>query len=467
MKTVQGLYGLSATKLAKRGPASGLHSPRNKFVTKPLLLLLLAGIFRLTAGCTLLGTGGAEADKASAQSRLVQEQLELQRFADDFFARGGQAMDESAERLGTDAGRQQVLQIRLLLGSSVLSIVSGPNPNANLLDLVSVTVLTRLSTEDYWMHTTNGAAFQPWLDASRVLETNVWDLAARFLQPDQVAELRAGINQWYAQTPEVRTAFFARPHDFARMVRTTQEKQAPGRSVFSLVNLAPAVAEVTQDRLFAERAMYTAQRMPFFLRLQGESFAYEMAEQPSIRLVLSNSTRVSDSVASLSQTLSQLPDRISAERKEVLANLESQQGQLRELTADVDRTLVSAEKVASSATIAITNFDNLMKRFGIGEPGTNVSNARPFNILEYAKTADEISAMAQNLNTLVGSVNQSTPEIQGLSRQANTDMEKVVDRGFCLGLVLIALLLTGAVLAGLVYRFLAEKLTRRAAARSG
>ena len=460
MKTSQALYGRSAMKRGKVCPDSRQHSPTHKLVTRGLLLLLLAGMLGLTAGCGLLRIGGGRKSGPSAEQRLVQEQLELQRFGDDFFAQGRQALDESAERLGTDAGREQVLQIKLLLGSSVLSIVSGPNPNANLLDLVSITVLTRLSIQDYWMHTTNGAAFEPWLDASRVLETNVWDLAARFLARDQVAELRAAIDQWYAQTPEVRTAFFARPHDFARMVRTTQEKQAPGGSVFSLVNLAPAVAEVTQDRLFAERAMYTAQRLPFMLRLQGESFAYELAEQPSIRLVLSNSARVSDSVASLSQTVSQLPDRISTERKEVLANLESQQGKLRELNADVNRAMVSAEKMAGSATITITNFDNLMKRFGIGEPTTNVSSARPFNILEYAKTADEISAMAQNLNTLVKSMNQSAPEIQRLNSQASADLKVAEDRAFRLGLVLIAVLLTGAVLAGLVYRFFAEKLKR-------
>jgi hypothetical protein len=128
----QGFYGLSAIKPEKLCPASGLHSPRNKLVTRPLLLLLLAGISGLTAGCALLRIGGGGAGKASAQPRLVQEQIELQRFADDFFARGGQGIDESAERLGTDAGRQQVVQIKLLLGSSVLSIVSGPNPNANL-----------------------------------------------------------------------------------------------------------------------------------------------------------------------------------------------------------------------------------------------------------------------------------------------------------------------------------------------
>lgn len=482
MKPVQALYGLSAMKLAKCSPASGLHSPRDKLVTRALLLLLLGGIFGLTAGCTLLRIGVQGAGKPSAEPGLVEEQLELQRFVDDFLARGAQGLDESAERLGTDAGREQVLRLKLLLGSSVLSIVSGPNPNANLLDLVSVTVLTRLSIQDYWMHTTNGAAFQPWLDATRVLETNVWDLAARFLQPAQVAELRAGIEEWYARTPEVRTAFFARPHAFLHMMRTSQEKEAPRTSVFSLINLDatagldPAVREVTQTRLFGERAMFTAQRMPFVLRLQGELLAYEVTEQPASRLVLSNFTQLSESTqrisgaaASLSQTVGQLPDRISAELKEVLAALESQEGKLPDLVAKVDRALVSGEKMSSSLTTTLTDFTRLMKLFRVGEPRTNEprTNERPFNILDYAKTAEEIGATAQNLNALIGSMNQSTPEIQRLSLQASADLKKVLDRGFRLGLVLIAVLLTGAVLAGLVYTFFAEKLKRRAAAGSG
>ena len=460
--------------LAKCSAASGLHSARNKLVTRALPLLLLAGIFGLTAGCTLLRVGGWGAGKPSAQPRLVEEQSQLQRFADDFAARSGQGLDQSAERLGTDAGREQVLRLKLLLGSSVLSIVSGPNPNANLLDLVSLTVLTRLSIQDYWMHTTNGAAFQPWLDASRDPEANVWGLAARFLQRDQVAELRAGIEEWYARTPEVRTAFFARPHAFAHMVWTTEEVQAPGTSVFSLLELDPtagldpATREVTQSRLFAERAMYTAQRLPFFLRYQGELLAYEVTEQPAVQLFLSKSTQLSDSLqsiseasATLSQTVGQLPDRIAGEREKVLAALESQEGKLGDLAAAVDRALVSGERLSTSLTTTLTNAQGLMERFRVGERRTN---APPFNILDYAKTAEEVGATAQDLNALIESMNQSAPAIQRLSRQASADLEKVVDRGFRLGLVLIAVLLTGAVLAGLVYTFFAEKLKRRAAA---
>ena len=276
------------------GCTTSTRSVRHELVNCSVTLLVLFSILGLTPGCGLLR---APSDMVSAvvpgkeapRQDLVDQQIQLQRFTDDFLARSGQALDESAERLGTDTGRAQVLRLKLISGSSLLSVVSGPNPGANLLDLVSVTVLTRKSVQDYWMKTTNGAAFQPWFDASRVLETNVWNLAARFLQPTQVVELRLGIDQWYSRTPEVRTAFFARPHEFASMVRTTKEKGAGMNSVFSWVNLDPtagldpAVREVTRTRLFAERAMFTMQRMPFLLRLQTELLAYELTAHPGQR----------------------------------------------------------------------------------------------------------------------------------------------------------------------------------------
>jgi predicted S18 family serine protease len=69
--------------------------------------------------------------------------------------------------------------------------------------------------------------------------------------------------------------------------------------------------------------------------------------------------------------------------------------------------------------------------------------------------------MAKELNSLITSVHQSTPEVQQLTQQATANMTEVVNHGFRLGLVLIGVLLAGAVAAGLVFRFFSEKLTQR------
>ena len=121
--------------------------------------------------------------------------------------------------------------------------------------------------------------------------------------------------------------------------------------------------------------------------------------------------------------------------------------------------------MSGSLNITLTNFDALMKRFGVGESKTNAgppdTNATPFNILDYGKTAEQIGNMAKALNTLVGSVNKSTPEIQHLGQQATANMTEVVDHGFRLGLVLIGVLLAGAVAAAFLYRVLASKLRQQ------
>ena len=131
MEPAETLHGLSAMKQAGCSSLSGLHSSWAKRFTRALLLLLLAGTFGLLAGCSFLQVGALGARKPSTQPRLVEEQSELQRFWDDFLARSGQALDRSADRLATNEGFEQVLRIKLVLGSSVLSIVSGPNTNQN------------------------------------------------------------------------------------------------------------------------------------------------------------------------------------------------------------------------------------------------------------------------------------------------------------------------------------------------
>lgn len=474
----------SVARVMLLGTLRRRHSSLNRFVSCCIASLLLLGVLVLTPGCGLLRApsemvSAVVPGKQAPQQDLVDEQIQLQRFADDFLARSGQALDDSADRLGTDAGRAQVLRLKLISGSSLLSVVSGPNPGANLLDLVSVTVLNRKSVEDYWMKTTNGAAFQPWLEAGRVLETNVWNLAARFLQPTQVVELRLGIEQWYGRTPEVRTAFFARPHEFASMVRTTKEKGAGMNSVFTLVNLDPtagldpAVREVTRTRLFAERAMFTMQRMPFLLRLQTELLAYELTAQPAFQSALSNSAQLSDSAGrisraaeSISESVARLPDRLSAERKEILAALELQENQLHDLVVGIDRALISGKGLSDSLSITVTNVGGLMKQFGVGEPTTNAvpdnkaatnTNSQPFSILDYAKTAGEADNLVKDLNVLVASLNQSTPGIQRLSQQTVANAQTIANHIFRLGLALIAV----SVVAGLLYTFLAQKLKQR------
>ena len=434
--------------------------------------LLLLGLGLLSPGCSILKTPQkvVEAVVPGTDRSNPPDPIELQnqiaRFSDDFAGRTVLSLDEYARKTGTEQGRIQALQLKLMSVTAMVGIASGPNPYANLLDLVTMNTLTRLTVEDYWIKTPDGKNFGAWLENARILETNAWSLAATVLKPHQLKELREGIATWYRQNPEMRDGFLARPHELTSMVASDRKRKGDLNSVFSLVGLDPtigldpAVREVTQARLFAERAMFTFQRMPFLLRFQTELLAYQLVQIPEMQRVLTNTTKLSDSAEQISQTAAALPAHLAEERKALVTALEQQEGKLRELAAEIDRTLVSGAKMSDSLNTTLITFDALMKRFGVGEPVTNSvpdTNSAPFNILDYGKVADQVGGMAKELNVLLATANQNVTQLNQLSDAATAKADRIVDRAFHRGLLLIVILLVGTVLAALTYRALSRK----------
>jgi hypothetical protein len=92
-----------------------------------------------------------------------------------------------------------------------------------------------------------------------------------------------------------------------------------------------------------------------------------------------------------------------------------------------------------------------MKSFGVGERTGSlpVTNSPPFNILDYAQTADRVAGMAQQLDTLLkdasGSVeapalDKRIAELHALSGQARADAKFVLNHAFLLAAGLVILL---------------------------
>src|SRR4029453_6011858 len=107
------------------------------------------------------------------------------------------ALDDYARSVGTTEARSQALRWKVVATSTAMSIASGSNPQATLLDFFALAVVTRTALEEIWIKTTNGPAFQPWLDASLVLETNAWKLAEGVLTLEHQQEMRNAISDWW------------------------------------------------------------------------------------------------------------------------------------------------------------------------------------------------------------------------------------------------------------------------------
>jgi hypothetical protein len=188
--------------------------------------------------------------------------------------------------------------------------------------------------------------------------------------------------------------------------------------------------------------------MPFLLRWHTELAADEFLHRPQLTNALASAELLSRAMDSASQTAAQLPDRFAEERKALLDAFQAQEGKLRELSLSVGQTLTAGEKMSSALNTTIVSFDALMKRFGVGEPpnGPPDTNSPPFNILDYARTAEQVAAMAQQLDILVkdASGTVSTPaldkriaELNALSVRARTDAKSVLNHGFLLAAALV------------------------------
>ncbi len=154
---------------------------------------------------------------------------------------------------------------------------------------------------------------------------------------------------------------------------------------------------------------------------------------------------------------------MSAERKAVLDALEQQEGKLKSLSAEVAQTLTAGEKMSTSLNTTLVSFDALMKRFGVGEPETSPpdTNSAPFNILDYARAAEQVANMAKELDALIKDANgtMDTPaldkriaQLGALSVQARTDAKSVLNYAF----VLMAGLIVFGFACALLYRRLGQ-----------
>ena len=394
------------------------------------------------------------------------------RFADEYVSLVAQAADDFANRMATPEARLAALRWKLGQATSAYIDASGPNPVLNALDMLVLVTMARMVMEDYVI-ATFGEAAQPLLETQRKLEADAWQMTSSgVIKPAQQQELRDLIQEWRRKNPNQR---------YVGMIRFTELVTALGRtptkattkptSIFSLLyldpmaGLDPTAAAIEDTRQLAERAMYYTQRMPTLISWQTEVLAYQLANQPGSKTLLEDATRLAAATESFAKTAEQLPALINDQRQaaiqQVFDNLASEEKKTRELLTETRQTLSAANEMAISVNAAIKSLDSFVHYVDPTNTSPTVvsTNDKPFDILDYGKAASQIGTAATNLNALLASVNQSTPELAKLSQQTTADAERVLQRAFRLGVTLIVILLVGSVLAGLTYRALANKLT--------
>jgi hypothetical protein len=410
-------------------------------------------------------------------------QSQVLRFADSYVASVSHAADAAAKQLGTREAQLDALKWKLEQATAAFGNATGENPVWNTLDMVVFATVSRMVIEDAKTSETYGPAVAPLLATHRELEASAWVLAGELLKPEQRHELEGLIVEWRKQNPHERSVGAIHFHEFALTLQQTGgRKKLETTSIFTLLRLDPfagldpTTVAIEQSRELAERTVAYAERAPTLLRWQAELLTYQLAGQPEALQILADAARVSRSMEQVGNTaeglpalvedqrkaaIAQLLAGVATEREEILANLDAHEGKFQGLLGQTKLTLDAGTEMSNSLNVTLKSLDAFMRYVSPPAPKdapAPAESGKPFNVLDYGKTAADVGAMARDLNALLHSADKSAPAIAKWSQQTGEDLKQVVDHAFWRGLILILTLLVGSVPAALAYRAFARRL---------
>jgi hypothetical protein len=386
------------------------------------------------------------------------------RFADQYIERMSGDLAALARQVDDVSLEVDILDWRFASATSAVQIAAGPNPVTNVIDMVVMVSLSRRIIEADWLGL-YGAPANPVLVSYRSLEEDAWILIRNIATEQQLDELRALMDGWYADNPGLKTAAFTRFADFSDVGVQTQTRVSPGLlgivGLDPMSGIDPAVREVEQSRQLAERAVFYAQRLPQLLDLQASLFAARFSNTPQVNEMLGAISQVGEMSASLDRLVQETPDMLSREREaaivQFMGELQRQQQDMLVLATQLRATLEAGTVTATSLDAMIQSTDRLMARF---EPDPDASQrdelARPFDINEYTHAIIELAATAREFQALASSADGLAPKLAGQVDQLTNSAMGLVDYAF----TRLLLLVLAVLVAGLAYRLVANRMNR-------
>lgn len=432
-------------------------------------LAILAALTAMTVMQLVLVSGCATIQsvlpgvRAAEKLKLQTQQLQARgmRFADEYVGRVVEETTRFRADFPQPDGQRLLSNWMLTQSNSAYTVAAGPSPFVNVLDLATLAVLSRMVVEDSLIprYPEQGAAL---LSLHRDLETKAWKLVDDVLTPTQVEEFRGVLAQWRRQNPQVNSVAFIHFMDFAKAIGwpTIGETARPG-GLFSLLgldplaSLDPAVRQLEQTRLLAERTIYYLQRVPYILNLQVDRASSELLVRPEVHGLLRDSARISESVGRFADIAEDLPAKLTAEREALIEQLSeellTQQQVMRPMLVELRATLEAGVATAASVDGLIQSIDRLMARFPASLMDVNAPS-QGFDIQQYTAAAAELGRAAQELQRLVLSIDAQAPALAGSLEATIGRVESLVDRLFWRLAALLVLLVVAVMFAALAWR---------------
>lgn len=383
-------------------------------------------------------------------SGMTREELEdhVRRFADRYITRVALAANTVRDQSDKPAQITMAKRFKAVAYTTVVDIAIGPNAVTNLLDMMTLTRLSRLMVESYWMPEVFGPELgQGFLQAYTDLEDDIWAIADQVLTAQQQADLRTLIDDWYAENPEQIYPWYVKMSDFSGQRAASLAAVQQSGGLLKEVAMAREAAEEIQA--FGERVLFYLQRAPMITSAEFGVGASDVLGGPEISGAMDDMDRFVTAVERLVAVIDRLPDdrlvavdqlmdRVSEERQALLRDIGSSEPNISNLLVDLLPVLESLERTVVAAKIK--------------NPGS-----RPFDVNEYTALVGKSATTALELRRLVETIDaltQDSAQISSLLDEMVEAENRVVDRAFRQAVALVLIFFV----ALLGYRLVARRL---------
>jgi hypothetical protein len=430
----------------------------------------------------------------------VELQSELMSYADRFASIITQAMEDFETLNPTSQARQVILSDLVYSISSVYTIAAEPNPQVGLLDMVAVTTLGRIIYEDN-MRRKYGNSTEVLAVGFRLMEKDIWSIAAKVLTSEQRGELRQLILLWRKNNPDKVVYNYLRFSDFAAQRRdSTLVKKVQAGGLFKTVQ--EVTQQVEETRMLAERGIFLATRLPLLTGNFAEVWMSQLLVSPETKKILADIHTVSTVSERMATVAEQLPDQlmkdISKLRWQTVNQVMKEVHNWSDITLEKVMADVAVEREAfidqfmnrligeqknvleaimieeQQATVLVTELrkaieggnnllltvNTLTEKFNVGQPSAEPMDSKPFDIKDYQDTIAEVTTLVESTNRLVGKVGleELLPQLVKAIDQVGNEGEEIIDHSFRQGVLFILIAMAAYVVARLIYNFLNKKL---------
>jgi hypothetical protein len=398
----------------------------------------------------------AEVTEADLRSQLFD-------FRSVFVVMVGEAADRISNETTDTQVRRRSLLWKIRMPDAATVVVAQPNPREAYVEALTLSIAQRQFLVDGGGANLFGPQQPIAAEAVRQIEERAVAIGRTFLSDEQLGELRLDLEKIAAENP-IRGEFLREA--VAAGIEKAESKgtfddifalpMAPFRALEGVDTGAQAIREFN---VTAQQATDVVADLPQRVRWQMELLTYDLqAQGGALQQALSSFETLAQSSDRLSLAAESLPEETRATLQAAGAELESLQkllAEYRAAVAETNTTLASSQplmetlaRTAEQVNQAGVAWNSIVTQLETPSPPPppGAPPRKPFDILEYERTAQSITQTAEQVRLLLGDARQAEATL----------VTAIARRVMVVGVVLIAAFF-GCLLA---YRILAARLAR-------